>query len=142
MRKARDPELTPSSIRIWQQLFDTYTQHPTRLMSAIEAFGERSYAALKILYPDDPPPIDETAFEPYLKRLFSNPTNLFSEIREVTAKTKMKKANLTVEALQSYSASFCTALLIFKDQIIDTSNFDFAKDHHSSFLRWDISQCV
>ena len=80
MRKVRDP---PGSIRIWQQLFDTYTQHPTRLMNAIEAFGERSYAALKNLYPDDPPPIDKTEFEPYLKRLFTNPTNLFSEIRDL-----------------------------------------------------------
>ena len=133
MRKARDPELTPCSIRIWQQLFDTYTQHPTRLMNAIEAFGERSYAALKILYPDDPPPIDERAFEPYLKRLFTNPTNLFSEIREATAKTRMKKGNLTVEALQSYSASFCTALLIFKDQVIDTSNFDLQRTIISAF---------
>ena len=87
MRKARDSELTPCSIRIWQQLFDTYTQHPTRLMNAIEEFGERSYAALKILYPDDPP-IDERAFEPYLKRLFTNPANVFSEIREATSKTK------------------------------------------------------
>ena len=133
MRKARDPELTPCSIRIWQQLFDTYTQHPTRLMNAIEAFGERSYAALKILYPDDPPPIDERAFEPYLKRLFTTPTNLFSEIREATAKTRMKKGNLTVEALQSYSASFCTALLIFKDQVIDTSNFDLQRTIISAF---------
>ena len=98
MRKARDPELTPGSIRIWQQLFDTYTKHPTRLMNAIEAFGERSYAPLKILYSDDPPPIDETEFEPYLKRLFTNPTNLFSEIREATAKPRMKNNNLTVES--------------------------------------------
>ena len=124
MRKARDPELTPGSIRIWQQLFDTYTQHLTRLINAIEAFGERSYAALKILYPDDLPPIDETEFEPCLKRLFTNPTNLLSEIREATAKPRMIKKHLAVEALQTYSATFCTALLIFKDQVIDTSNFD------------------
>ena len=107
MRKARDPELTPCSIRIWQQLFDTYTQHPTRLMNAIEAVGERSYAALKFLYPDVPPPIDERAFEPYLKRLFTNPTNLFSEIREATAKTKPRTTITTIYC--SYAICHCIA---------------------------------
>ena len=60
----------------------------------------------------------------------------------------MKKANLTVEALQSYSASFCTALLIFKDQIIDTSNFDLQKAIIAAFydgifpkaFRWKLEE--
>jgi len=85
------------------------------------------------LYPDYPPPIVETEFEPYLKRLFTNPTNLFSEIREATAKPRMIKKPLAVEALQTYSATFCTALLIFKDQVIDTSNFDLQKTIITAF---------
>ena len=101
-----------------------------------------------LIYPDDPPPIDETEFESYLKRLFTSPTNLFSEIREATAKTRMKKNNLTVEALQNYSATFCSTLLIFKDQVIDTSNFDLQKTIIAAFydgifpktFRWKLEE--
>jgi len=51
-RKLVNPETTPTSVRLWLILFDTYSKHPNRLLSMTEAFGDKSIMSLRFMFPD------------------------------------------------------------------------------------------
>ena len=58
-RKLINPDTTPTSIRLWLILYDTYSKHPSRLLSMTEAFGEKSLMNLRLMFPDDHIPDDD-----------------------------------------------------------------------------------
>ena len=74
-RKLINPETTPTSILLWLILFDTYSKHPTRLLSMTEAFGEKAMMNLRFMFPDDHIPTDDTEFRGFLNRNFLRTIN-------------------------------------------------------------------
>ena len=130
-RKLMNPETTPTSIRLWLILFDTYSKHPTRLLSMTEAFGEKAMTSLRFMFPDDLIPTDDTGFREFLNRNILRTSNLFSDIRNATAKVAMKPialAPLTLESLYAYLSAYCTALVPFSDDLLtQASDMDCQK---------------
>ena len=55
-----------------------------------EAFGEKAIMNLRFMFPDDHIPTDDTGFREFLNRNFLRTINLFSDIRNATAKVAMK----------------------------------------------------
>ena len=129
-RKVVNSETISTSIRLWL-IFDTYSKHPTRLLSMTEAFGEKAIMNLRFMFPDDHIPTDDTGFREFLNRNFLRTINLFSDIRNATAKVAMKSiviAPLTLESLYAYLSAYCTALVPFSDDLLtQASDMDCQK---------------
>ena len=64
-RKLLNPETTPTSIRLWLILFDTYSKHPNKLLSITEAFGDKAIMNLRFMFPDAHIPTDDTGFREF-----------------------------------------------------------------------------
>ena len=76
---------------------------------------------LRSMFPDDPIPTDDTGFREFLNRNFLGTLNLFSDIKNATAKVAMKSiatTPLTLESLYAYLSAYCTALIPFSDDLL------------------------
>jgi len=135
-RKVVNSETISTSIRLWL-IFDTYSKHPTRLLSMTEAFGEKAMMNLRFMFPDDHIPTDDTGFREFLNRNFLRTINLFSDIRNATAISNEANSVGTIDTRVPLSISLCVlhgSCPVFRRFTYASFRYGLSEDADQSFL--------